>query len=196
MWGFLKKILDACGLRSGSISYSRTLDSDVVVTQEERDEDNQRAYMDEQPQRLRRICESVVKDPHLLGVGSITHCNEAVYRICRQFSGYEGFYDKKRQDIITANEMCDLMSAGGEWSKCDGKWANEYAMSGGLAVAAQKAEGHGHVAVVFPSSMMKSGSWGKDVPMLANVGKTNGVMPASKCFTSEPSYFVLKSKEA
>lgn len=192
---FIRKILGALRLRSGSISYTQVLGSGVTVTDAERAEDNRKAYMDEQPKRLQRICESVVKDPKLLGVGPITHCNEAVYRICRQFSGYEGFYDNKRQDIIMANEMFDLMDAGGDWSKCDGKWANEFACSGGLAIAAQKEDGHGHVAVVAPMLMEKSPSWNKLVPVLANVGRTNGFLPASKCFKLEPTYFVLKQKK-
>jgi hypothetical protein len=53
---------------------------------------------------------------------------------------------------------------------------------------------HGHVAVVYPAPMQRSGSWNKTVPMLANIGKKNGLMRASQAFPLEPDYFVLKEK--
>jgi len=52
---------------------------------------------------------------------------------------------------------------------------------------------HGHVAVVYPAPVQRSGSWNKMVPMLANIGKTNGLMRTSQAFPVEPDYFVLKA---
>jgi len=52
---------------------------------------------------------------------------------------------------------------------------------------------HGHVSVVYPAPMQRSGSWNKMVPMLANIGKTNGLMRTSQAFPVEPDYFVLKA---
>jgi hypothetical protein len=37
--------------------------------------------------------------------------------------------------------------------------------------------------------MQHSGSWKKDVPLLSNVGKKNGVMRASQAFRVEPAYY-------
>ena len=150
--------------------------------------------MDETPKRLKRICDSVVADPYLVAVDQgdklKTFCNLSVYRICRQFASNNDF------DGLLANQIFDYCATSDKWAKVDGPWAAEFAQSGGLAIAAQKEKGHGHCAVVYPAPMIRSPSWGKDVPVIANVGKTNGIMACSRGFKTEPSYFVLKLKEA
>lgn len=65
-----------------------------------------------------------------------------------------------------------------------------HANRGGFAFASQVGEHHGHVATVAPMEMEQSGSWAKKVPVLANIGKENGLMRASKCFKTEPLYFL------
>ena len=71
-----------------------------------------------------------------------------------------------------------------------GERAAAHAMRGGFAFASQTADIHGHVAAVAPMEMEFSGSWNKKVPVLANVGKENGMLRSSKCFRTEPTYFL------
>ena len=49
------------------------------------------------------------------------------------------------------------------------------------------------VAVLFPGAMVFSSKWQKECPVLANVGKRNGVMGANWAFETEPDYFVTKA---
>lgn len=91
----------------------------------------------------------------------------------------------------TANEIQSFAVLNPQIFRQDtGDRAWTHAIHGGFAFAAQVGEHHGHVAAVAPLEMELSGSWNKKVPILANVGKENGLMRASKCFQVEPLYFL------
>lgn len=129
---------------------------------------------------LRQLCEAVLDDDRYQPKNGVTHCNQAVAQIAYGM-GHGGLTG------LLANSIITLM--GIHWREVDGAEAARLAAQDVLVVAGQKEQPHGHVAVVFPDPMQKSGSWGKDVPMLANVGKINGVMRASQAFKTEPTYF-------
>lgn len=142
------------------------------------------------PDLLRKTCEAVVNDPafkkrDVTGDGKDeTFCNQAAHAIASDF-GCDAF-DKK-----LANEIVKLMKESDEWSPCSSEKACKLAQLGHLVVAAQfNAQGPGHVAVVYPGPMLFSGKWNKKVPMVANVGKTNGIMGVNFAFASEPEYFL------
>lgn len=116
-----------------------------------------------------------------------TWCNKG----CRLIAEEMGCFLFKENH--TANEMYDIMDASPDFTKDTGERAVEHAKKGGLAIAAKKYRGHGHVAVVFPGPMVYSGSWKKSIPLIANIGKSNGVMAASLAFSvseGEPTYFL------
>ena len=137
--------------------------------------------------RLITICEEIVADPQLRPrkVGEIitTYCNVAVRRIAVEM-GYTGFASS-----MTANDMIAHMRQ--HWLRTTAEDARTQACAGKLAIAAQTGTQHGHVAVIYPDVMGYSESWKKLVPMIANVGKTNGILRTSQAFMTEPDYYVL-----
>lgn len=129
---------------------------------------------------LQEICEETVNSLELTPHDGMTYCNVAVTRIVEEY-GIKDFRG------LTANQICDWLEK--NWDKTNGKEANILANEGVLCIAAQKGEEHGHAAVVYPGAMVWSSKWGKECPVLANVGKRNGVMGANWAFATEPVYY-------
>ena len=130
---------------------------------------------------LKPLCDAALSNPAFRPVGGVTHCNEAVNSIavsmgCNEFVG------------LMADEIYQVMltNASGKWAKVDPSDASIWALSNGLAIAGlpsqRLGEDHGHVAVCYPLGQQFSGSFNTDVPMVANVGKTVGVMKSSGAF--------------
>lgn len=136
---------------------------------------------------LRQLCEAVLEDPRYQPKYGITHCNEAVAEIAYGL-GYGGLSGLMANSIVTLMDI--------HWQKVDGKRAAELASQDVLVVAGHKDTPHGHVAVVYPAPMQRSGSWGKDVPLLCNVGKRNAIMRASQAFRTEPVYYTPAEDKA
>lgn len=117
-----------------------------------------------------------------------TFCNIHTRRVAQKL----GCFDFPQNTL--ANKMVDIMEKGGNWRKDTAERAVAHAEKGGLAIAGKRYKGHGHVAPIYPTgSMYLSGSWGKMVPYIGNVGKTNGVMGVSKAFSvadGEPGYYL------
>lgn len=147
---------------------------------------------------LKAACDAVVRDPALFPVkdaaGNIveTHCNFGAVRVANAMGCHE-------LDHLMADDQhaTMLVNKSGLWKKADGAAAAAHAMAGGLAFAsasgAMLGEAHGHIAAVCPEPMQFSGSLGKDVPILANVGKTDAEEKESLAFPvakGEPDYFV------
>lgn len=141
--------------------------------------------MDELVKKLKKTCEEIVNDPSLEPVGSTTKCNIAVHRICR-IMGFPLFSDRG----WLANEIYDYCKK--NCTQVERKWASEFANSGGIALAAQYGQHHGHVAILYPGPMVYSGKWKMEVPLVANVGNKNGIMGVNYAFNKEPDYFVLE----
>ncbi|MDE2099554.1 MAG: hypothetical protein KGL39_20040 [Patescibacteria group bacterium] len=123
----------------------------------------------------------------------VTHCNQAA-RMAAQQAGCNEF---DNPDLL-ADDMIRIMedNLSGKWAVNDGPRASLQAINGGLAFAGMSSkdlgEEHGHIAVIFPGQMEFSGSLNKDVPVIANVGKRNGVMKVSEAFPvdkREPKYW-------
>lgn len=145
--------------------------------------------------RLKAICDAVVTDKNFVmrditGDGiSETFCNRALWETAAEM-GYPEIRNKK----LSANQSIDAILADKRWRSDTGERAAEHARMGGLAIAGVKAKKHGHVATVYPAAMLFSGSLDKYVPVLANVGKRNGIMKASEAFPvadGEPEYFLF-----
>jgi len=131
-----------------------------------------------------------------------TYCNFAVDDIARHMD-YKGF--NYNGAPYMADRICSVLLS--DWLKIDGEQAHRLAASGVLCIAAMssaeiraaairlnkpalKNAQHGHVAVIYPAPrMVQSASWCKEVPLLANIGRVNGVLGASQCFPAEPKYY-------
>lgn len=149
---------------------------------------------------LKDACDMVIADPELEtkrvdGV-LVTHCNQGAEMVaeamgCTDLSGYD------------ADEQYQILSAdtSGRWKKVEGSEATIHALDGGLGFAAMPShrlgEKHGHIAAIYPAGMQASGSLGKDVPMVANVGKQDREEKVSEAFPvkmGEPDYFIWNSE--
>jgi hypothetical protein len=121
-----------------------------------------------------------------------TYCNIAVHRTLGLL-GVPQMINKLTGQPLLANDMCDcLRNSPSRWVKVDGDVATARTVKGMLVLACQRLDGHGHIACVYPLPAEYSGSWGKWVPMLNNIGKKNGIMRSSQCFKTEPDYYAYK----
>lgn len=123
---------------------------------------------------LKAVCDSVVSDPELLPRGGKTYCNVASRRIAAEM-GYS-------MDIMLANAMIEHLSKDPAWNEVPLDFAAAHGLAGRLAFVALSEEPHGHIATIYPAPAADSGSWGQKVPIIANVGKTNGIMRLSGAF--------------
>jgi hypothetical protein len=148
---------------------------------------------------LKDACDNVINDNSLAPViqgGKIveTHCNEGAQRIANALGCHE-------LDDMMADDQHRVMSdnASGLWEKVDGQDAALWALDGKLAFAAMSStalgEAHGHIAAIYPAARQFSGSLDMDVPMVANIGKSDCEERVSQAFPpskGEPDYFVWR----
>lgn len=146
------------------------------------------------PERLKEILDSVRNQTDLQPHDGITYCNIAIDRILG-LCGIPRIINPLTGQPHLANSMIDYLEANTlRWGKVNGFAAHSYANLGALVIAgAKNPAGHGHVAPLSPAEKMGfSPSWGKDVPMLSNVGKKNAILRASQAFRTEPSYYAYR----
>lgn len=150
--------------------------------------------MTDQGAVLKDICDEILRDEAFDPEAGKTHCNQAARRVA-QAMGCHDFDD----ETLLADMMCDVMASGSRWSSVSGSDATIHALGGGLAFAAMAShrlgEAHGHIAAIYPVGMGYSGSFKKDVPYCANVGKRNNLEKVSAAFPvakGEPDYFTWK----
>lgn len=95
-----------------------------------------------------------------------THCNQFIHYVCSCF-GYTNFVGMKANDIVA---YMDKLENG--WIAVDDGVAQQHANSGVIVIAGRSnPDGHGHVNLVLPGILEKSGTYGRAVPKCANVGK-------------------------
>lgn len=138
---------------------------------------------------LYSFLKSLVSDPALAPKDGVTYCNFALQRVGK-------FYNYPYFDGLLADQISQKAVSGEFPSiiKTTGEDAVGFAMKGGLCFAAKFFDPHGHVSVVAPVPAAFSPSWNKNIPVLANVGETNGFIPTSQAFPvsqGEPDYFLL-----
>lgn len=118
--------------------------------------------------------------------GGLTHCNSFVNEVC-QYMGWKGF------EGLMANQIIDLMSSSGDWSKVDMNQCQVLANAGSLIVAGLKADPHGHVVIICPGKEKTSGRWG-NCPSIANVGSQVFIGKGlSWGFSNMPTFYVWRS---
>lgn len=130
---------------------------------------------------IKDVCDQAMANPKFQPKKGTTYCNMAVQFIADAMGCQE-------LDGLMADEIYQVMktNASGKWKNVEGSDATIWALSNGLSIAAMSSqdlgEAHGHVAVVYPLGMEGSASLGHDVPMVANVGKSVGVMRSTQAF--------------
>jgi len=149
--------------------------------------------LEERRAKLTQLCNEGVKSPTFKPVESVTYCNCFVAYVARGF-GFRGF------DGLMANQIIDRMKDAADFALVAPKAAQDLANDGRLVIAGLKGEvmqnghlDHGHVAVVYPGSMLFSGKWNEDCPLLANVGKENKIFGANYAFREKPEYWAWVS---
>lgn len=135
---------------------------------------------------LKTACDQVVSDPELLPRGGKTYCNVAARRVAAEM----GF----QMEVMLANAMIGYLAKNPSWKEVALEAAAAHSVLGKLAFVALSEEPHGHIAPLYPAPAAESGSWGQKVPIIANVGKTNGIMRLSGAFRADDKtklrYFV------
>ena len=141
---------------------------------------------------LKATIKELLSDPNIVAHNGATYCNLAAMRAARAF-GCDELDNSMADDQY--NTM--MVNASKRWARVSGMTAAAHSGVGGLAFAAKFSasmnEAHGHIALLSPLPMQMSGSLGKMVPVVCNIGKENGEMRVSKCFPvaySEPDYFI------
>jgi len=122
-----------------------------------------------------------------------TMCNWGVNKICETM-GYHGFKNpgNRIKPVMLANEMHDFMLKENiKWIRDSPVKAVGHAKKNCIAIASSKGKKHGHVAVVYPGPLVYSNKWNKEVPLVANIGKLNGILGANWAFNNEPDFFLL-----
>ena len=94
-----------------------------------------------------------------------TYCNLAMQYILNGM-GYG------EMNGLTANQMDAFMAdPHNGWIAIEDGVAQNHANNGVIVLASRALEGHGHVCLILPGILEKSGSWGKPVSKCLNIGK-------------------------
>lgn len=116
-----------------------------------------------------------------------THCNQALSKMLVAAGGYGKFDGMLADDIYLY-----VKDPSHEWVQCSTpQEATDHALDR-LSIACQYDTPHGHVAKVLPKMTVYSNKWGCSVPLLCNVGKSNGIVGANWAFATMPDFFMLK----
>ena len=113
-----------------------------------------------------------------------TYCNRAVAYVAEAM-GYKGF----PADVL-ANDLIRFMDGSTDWERVPMAQAQALANRGGLVIAAEPAQPHGHVCVVRPGNAAHSGKWQKAAPKVMNLGKTRDIAKGVNfAFQAEPTFY-------
>ena len=130
-------------------------------------------------ERLKTLCDEAVTNQAFAPRDGKTYCNFGA-RFIAEGMGFFGFPAN-----ALANDMVGFLACCPGWNEDTIERAHRHAICGGLAFLALEDHPHGHIAAVYPAPMEDSVTWGEQVPMLANVGRENGIMKTSKVYRLE-----------
>ena len=136
------------------------------------------------PEKLKYFLDALVKDKSLKQKpDGTTFCNVGVHRGAQLFK-YDGFTTKEGWPLM-ARSMIEVVKARKTgWLICESKQAVDFVLRGGLGVSFMEfaPDPHDHVALIYPAKMEASGSLGREVPMVANIGKKNAIMKSTGAY--------------
>ena len=140
--------------------------------------------MEESKSVVKELCDKHINAQDLIARDGLTFCNIFVQRVFHDLN-YFGLKNK------TANEIFNFCSEEiTKWDKINAANAIEKVIDDYFIIASIKDDPHGHVAIVYPDHSIFSGKWGEYCPIVASVGKKNGIMGANYAFSERPSYFL------
>lgn len=132
-------------------------------------------------QQLIAAQDSARQDPNLqpnTPTPGTTHCNQATFDIARAVGAPVGPLSDGHGGPALADTIVDNLKSSDLYKPVSSQAAQSLANQGNLVIAAQpNPVGHGHVATVKPGP----DNQGSD-PMMNNIGRTVGIMPASHAF--------------
>ena len=137
--------------------------------------------------QIQAACDNALSNSKFQPDGFTTHCNEAVFSIFKQLD-FDIFWNMEAKRIMMANEMVTWMKVCPLFKLVTIDEAIKASVDGvSLCVAGQQEAIHGHVCVLYPTDKTTfSGHWQQSVPMIANIGKTNGIMGLNYAFKDIP----------
>jgi hypothetical protein len=141
-------------------------------------------------ERLVALGAQIVSNTALQERDGKTYCNFATNAFaqaygCTELSNSDG-------SPLLANDMADVLASSENFEVVHPMHATDYAAQGRLVIAAQKADGHGHVATVAPLDRVFSQKWSSMVPVLYNVGRSEYTAKSAPWVTGEN--FAFKDK--
>jgi len=128
-------------------------------------------------EKLRALGMEAVENPLFKPEGAVTKCNLGA-RFIAEGMGYFGL-----PAGALADDMIQFLAAAPGWREDSIDRAFDCAQKGGLAFIGLEDHPHGHICAVAPEPRQACGTWGTEVPMVFNVGKTNGLLRLSQAFT-------------
>ena len=143
----------------------------------------------ERKEKLEAVCKSVVTGDRFKAKGKTTFCNQSVWETAAEMG-----YDIFRKKQMLAKDIIRHVKSSADWEEASPERACEHAKRGNLAICGKQYSTMDHVSTIYPTEMLFSGSWNKYVPLIANVGKENGIMKVSQAFPvaeGEPQYWIL-----
>lgn len=150
------------------------------------------------PQSLRDFLDAGVKRDDLKQKpdGS-TWCNRWSKEVAK-FCGCTDFEDYPKVELADSIYQFLDSNISRRWSRIDKEFASRVASEGHLVFAVlpswQLNAAHGHIAPLYPAQMEFSESLKEMVPIIANVGKDNGIGKTSKYFPvkiGHPKFFLF-----
>lgn len=136
------------------------------------------------PAALTDLGKLAVGNPAWQAKGSTTFCNQAFATCFRIATGSPAFHDGDGNPYL-ANQIAGLIDASDDWQEVDYIEASRLANEGEFVAFYFAEEPHGHVCFGVPGQPQASGKYGGFVPIVANVGKSNGIMALSYAFSAE-----------
>ena len=149
--------------------------------------------MERTANEVRRACAVVLaQEKYEALADGTTFCNLAVHEILTRLRLPAFCLSTPNSSTpMLANDIAEKLETG--CRELNFEEAHRLALDGAVVIAALKMPEHGHVAVVYPVSYVASSAkWGRsDIPMVANVGKDNAVMPANWAFGARPRFWLV-----
>jgi hypothetical protein len=144
--------------------------------------------------QIKFACHKILSRQDLLPKGDITFCNIGFNLIMYELGYIDDFKTAGR--YMMANEIYDKLTA--RYEKVEIGYVISNITSGNIFVACRKEIVHGHIAIVYPDKTLSySGKWINAVPLVANIGKINGVIGLNWAFGDDmPDLFLIGKPKA
>ena len=140
--------------------------------------------------KIRLACHKVLGNTEILPKNGETYCNIGFWLMMKLLGHSIPFTNQAQNSPLLANEIIDILEK--NYKKIDMDYCLNNVLSGNIFVCGLKAKEHGHIAVIYPMiSPVISKKFKKEVPLVANIGKTNGIMGMNWAFREMPNFYEI-----